>query len=512
MPSPIIQLHHITKQFGNVIANDSVDLAIYSGEIHALVGENGAGKTTLMNILYGLLRPDSGDILIDDKATKIDSPTTAIKNGIGMVHQHFMLIPPFTITENIILGQEPNRLRIFIDKQRARHQVDAVSREYGLRINSQDRIEHIGVGTEQRVELIKILYREAKILILDEPTAVLTPQETEELFTILRQFKQQGKTIIFITHKLNEVMELTDRITVMKSGKIVGILETAKTSKEEIARLMVGRDVLFQVKKSPANPGQTVLEVKHVNAINNNKLPILKNISFSIQSGEILGIAGVEGNGQTELVEVLTGLRKYISGEIRLLETNVKSYSPSELYAQQLAHIPEDRLKRGLVLEYNIAENLILGRHQEKRFIRFGFLNAKRILNNAIQLTKYYDIRPRNPKATALNLSGGNQQKIIIARELSRNPKLLIAAQPTRGLDIGATEFVHQQLISVRDQNVAVLLISADLSEIMALSDRIAIMYEGRIVAIVKTDKTSIREIGLYMTGVTNETVLKKSN
>lgn len=504
MPSPIIKMHHITKQFGAVVANDSVDLEITPGEIHALVGENGAGKTTLMNILYGLLGADSGDIYINDKLTKIDSPTTAIKNGIGMVHQHFMLIPPFTVTENVILGKEPNRFRFLIDKLRAKQQVEAVSREYGLKVDPNNKIERIGVGIEQRVELIKILYREAKILILDEPTAVLTPQETDELFSILRQFRQQGKTIIFITHKLNEVIELSDRITVMKSGKAVGVLNTVETSKEEIARLMVGRDILFQVKKTPAQLGETILEVAQVNAVNNKKLAILKDISFSIQAGEILGIAGVEGNGQTKLVEVLTGLRKISSGEIYLFEKKITNHSPVELFAQHIAHIPEDRLRRGLVLDFTVAENLILGRHQEPSFTRLGVLNSEQIWHNADKLINDYDIRPRNPKAYAWKLSGGNQQKVIIARELSRNPKLLIAAQPTRGLDIGATEFIHQQIIAVRDKSVAVLLISADLSEVMFLSDRIAVIYEGRIVDIVTTDKTNIRELGLMMTGATS--------
>ncbi|MDI6782831.1 MAG: ABC transporter ATP-binding protein [bacterium] len=495
-------MHRITKRFGAVIANDAVDIEISPGEIHALVGENGAGKTTLMNILYGLLRPDSGEIDIDGKPTKLDSPATAIKNGIGMVHQHFMLIPPFTVTENVILGNEPNRFRVLINKLRAKQQVESVSTKYGLKVDPNSKIEHIGVGLEQRVELIKTLYRGARILILDEPTAVLTPQETDELFNILRQFKQQGKTIIFITHKLNEVMELSDRITVMKSGKVVGALKTAETSKEEIARLMVGRDVLFQVKKSPAQPGAQVLEVSRVNAVNNKKLPILKDVSFSIRAGEILGIAGVEGNGQTELVETLTGLRKINSGQIRLFGNNIANSTPRNLFSQHLAHIPEDRIKRGLVLDYTVADNLILGRHWESEFTRFAVLDSERILQNANELINTYDIRPRNPKLFARYLSGGNQQKVIIARELSRAPKLLIASQPTRGLDIGATEFIHQQLISARDKGVAVLLVSADLSEIMFLSDRIAVMYEGRIVGIVDAEKTNIRELGLMMTGV----------
>ncbi|MCX7920051.1 MAG: ABC transporter ATP-binding protein [bacterium] len=495
-------MRQITKRFGSIIANDAVDLDIVPGEIHALVGENGAGKTTLMNILYGLLHPDSGSIYIKNNLVTFHNPNDAIRQGIGMVHQHFMLIPPFTVTENVILGNEPRRFAYMLNKLSAQAKVKTVSTEYGLQIDPESKIYQLGVGQAQRVELIKTLYRGAEILILDEPTAVLTPQESDELFSILQQFKQQGKTIIFITHKLNEVMELSDRITVMKSGKVVGRLTTRSTTKEEVARLMVGREVLFHIQKPPAKPAEIVLELEKVSAINSQKITILKNISFTLRAGEILGIAGVEGNGQTELIECITGLRKIHSGYIRFLNVNITNLPTRKILQLPIGHIPEDRLKRGLILDYTISDNLILGRHWESNFSHHGFLRLKNIEDNAQKLMRTYDIRPTNPYFLVRNLSGGNQQKVVIARELSRLPKLLIAAQPTRGLDIGATEYIHQQLIDARTQGAGILLVSADLSEILLLSDQIAVMYEGKIVGIVPAEQTDSRQLGLMMTGV----------
>ena len=509
--SPLaVEMRDITKAWPGVVANDHVHLAVRKGEIHALVGENGAGKTTLMNILYGLIHPDSGEILINGQPAHITGPRDAIRLGIGMVHQHFMLIPPLTVAENIVLGHEPGSTTSVYEVKKARELILQLSKQYGLPIDPDVRIERLSVGLQQRVEILKVLYRAAGILIMDEPTGVLTPQETFELFGVLRGLVAQGKTIIFITHKLREVLELSDRITVLRRGKNAGELITRETSQAEIARMMVGREVLLRVNKTPAHTGPVVLHVEDVYAQSDRGLDVLRGVSFDVRAGEILGIAGVEGNGQSELVETLTGMRKITSGKITL--TGVKDGQVGKMHdlttmnAREerragLAHIPEDRRGSGLVLTDSIADNIILGRQRWPQFSWRGFVLAlRRIVNWAKKLIADFDIRTSSAEAPARALSGGNQQKIIIAREFSANPMALIASQPTRGVDIGAIEFIHRRLIEQRDAGKAVLLISAELDEIRSLSDRIAVMYEGKIVDIVSPDATE-EQLGILMTG-----------
>jgi general nucleoside transport system ATP-binding protein len=505
-----VELRNISKAWPGVVANDSVNLSVRKGEVHALVGENGAGKTTLMNILYGLIHPDSGEILINGQPATISGPRDAIRLGIGMVHQHFMLIPPLTVAENIVLGHEPGSVTSIYEVKKARELILQLSKQYALPIDPDVRIEKLSVGLQQRVEILKVLYRAADILIMDEPTGVLTPQETFELFGVLRGLVAQGKTIIFITHKLREVLELSDRITVLRRGKNVGELITRETNQAEIARLMVGREVLLRVNKTPAHPGPVVLHVEDVHAQSDRGLEILHGVSFDVRAGEILGIAGVEGNGQSELVEALTGMRKITSGKIALTTVKDgqagKTYDVTTMNAREerragLAHIPEDRRGSGLVLTDSIEDNMILGRQRWPLFSWNGFvLFLRRIANWAKKLIAEFDIRTSSAEAPARALSGGNQQKIIIAREFSANPMALIASQPTRGVDIGAIEFIHRRIIEQRDAGKAVLLISAELDEIRSLSDRIAVMYEGKIVDIVSPDATE-EQLGILMTG-----------
>ena len=503
MPEILLEMKNITKRFPLVLANDKVNFSVYKGEIHALVGENGAGKTTLMSILYGLYQADSGEIRINGKKVNIANPNVAIQLKIGMVHQHFMLVPPLTVTENVILGMEPKKNNIFIDIKNATKKVEEISKGIGFKIDPNAKIENISVGIQQRVEIIKVLYRGAEILVMDEPTAVLTPQEVEELFGILNSLKKQGKTIIFITHKLNEVQDVSDRITVMRRGKVVGVKKTKETNKEEIASMMVGRKVIFRVSKQAHDFGKNVLKITKLNALNNKRLPALKDISLEIKGGEILGIAGVEGNGQTELVEVITGLRKAKKGKIFLYDKDITNDSPREVKEEKIAHIPEDRRQRGIVSSFTVAENLILGPHYRKPFNNGFSLNLNLIGKHANELIKQFDIRPSNKDNLLKSLSGGNQQKVIVARELYGKPILLIAAQPTRGLDVGSIEFVHQQIVNERDKGKGVLLVSADLEEILSLSDRIAVIYEGKIVAFLDPRKTDEKELGLLMTGST---------
>jgi len=499
-----VEMRKITKQFPLVFANDDVSFTVQKGEIHALVGENGAGKTTLMNILYGLLRSDSGTIAVNGQDVNFSDPGDAIDHGIGMVHQHFMLIPPLTVAENVVLGKEPSR-RGFVDGARANQIVRDLSNQYGLRVDPTARVETLSVGIEQRIEIIKVLYRGAEILILDEPTAVLTPQEVEELFEILWSLKTQGKTIIFITHKLQEVMAISDMVTVMRRGKVVGRVATKATSKSEIATMMVGREVLFRVERGLAHPGADVLKVENLHALNNKRLPALRGVSFTVRQGEILGIAGVEGNGQTELVEVLTGLRKAEQGQVYLDATAITNLSPQLVRERGIGHIPEDRHRRGLVLDFTVAQNMVLGIHYRPPFVkRLGFfdvINFAPIKEKAARLIAEFDVRPPDQENLAGNLSGGNQQKVIVAREFDQNPKLMVAAQPTRGLDVGSTEFIHQRLIQARDASKAVLLISADLEEILSLSDRIAVIYEGQIVGVLNPEEATEERLGLMMTG-----------
>jgi general nucleoside transport system ATP-binding protein len=456
-----------------------------------------------MNILYGLLRPDSGDMVIHGQPAHFSGPGDAIAKGIGMVHQHFMLIPPLTVAENVILGKEPARQGV-VNLSKANQIVRDLSEQYGLKVDPTVKVETLSVGIEQRIEIIKVLYRGADILILDEPTAVLTPQEVDELFEILRALKQEGKTIIFITHKLQEVMAISDAVTVMRRGQMVGRVATEDTSKSEIATMMVGREVLFRVKRDKARPGNEVLTVHNLHASDNKGLPALRGVSFGVRQGEILGIAGVEGNGQTELVEVLTGLRKAQQGDVALSGAPITNLSPRLVREQGVGHIPEDRHRRGLVLNYTIADNLVLGIHHRPPFVkRLGIdvINFGPIREKAERLVREFDVRPPDYENLAGNLSGGNQQKVIVAREFDQDPQLMIAAQPTRGIDVGSIEFIHQRLIQARDAGKAVLLVSADLEEILSLSDRIAVMYEGEIVGILDPDEATEERLGLMMTG-----------
>jgi ABC-type uncharacterized transport system ATPase subunit len=498
-----VEMHHVSKQFPLVIANDDVTFSVQKGEIHALVGENGAGKSTLMNILYGLFHADSGTITVKGKNVHFLGPGDAIAHGIGMVHQHFMLIPPLTVAENVVLGQEPSR-KGFVDTVKANKIVQALSDQYKLKVDPAAKVETLSVGIEQRIEIIKVLYRGAEIMILDEPTAVLTPQEVDELFEILRALKEQGKTIIFITHKLREVMAVSDTVTVMRRGKVVGTVATKNTTRQEIATMMVGRQVLFRVERTPAAPGEIVLEVKDLSALNNKNLPALRDISFSVREGEILGIAGVEGNGQTELAEVLTGLRKAQSGTVELNGQVITNCSPRVIREHGTGHIPEDRQRRGLVLNFTVAQNMVLGIHYRPPFVRdlgLDVINFGPIREKAQRLLQEFDIRPADQENLAGNLSGGNQQKVIVAREFDQNPKLLIAAQPTRGIDVGSIEFIHQRLLQARSKGKAILLISADLEEILSISDRIAVMYEGQIAGTLDPAEATEERLGLMMTG-----------
>lgn len=505
-----VELRNICKSWPGVVANDHVNLQVRKGEIHALVGENGAGKSTLMNILYGLIRPDEGEILINGQVVQIKGPRDAIQLGIGMVHQHFMLIPPLTVSENIVLGSEPGGLASLFKAREARAQIKELSKLYGLPINPDTKIEKLSVGLQQRVEILKVLYRAADILVMDEPTGVLTPQESFELFTVLRGLVDQGKTIIFITHKLREVLELSDNITVLRRGKNVGRLVTRGTNQAEIARMMVGREVLLRVNKTQASPGPVVLNVENVSAQSDRGLEVLHEVNFEVHAGEILGIAGVEGNGQSELVQVITGMRKVNTGKITITQVNdgyagttrdITTMNASTERLIGVAHIPEDRRESGLVLQASVADNMILGRQHWPQFTTGGImLSFNKIKNWAKKLIAEYDVRAASVDSTARSLSGGNQQKLIIAREFSADPLLLVAAQPTRGVDIGAIEFIHRRIIEQRDAGKAVLLVSAELDEIRSLSDRIAVIYEGKIVDIVSSDATE-EELGILMTG-----------
>ncbi len=496
-----VEMRGITKQFPGVLANDHVDFSVRAGEIHALVGENGAGKSTLMNILYGLIHPDSGEIHIDGKPVHMAGPRDAISLGIGMVHQHFMLIPVFSVGENIMLGREPVTGTDFYDHSRARKAINDLTKRYGLALDPDARMGDLPVGLQQRAEIVKVLYRGAGILILDEPTGVLTPQETKELFVVLRDLVKSGKTIIFISHKLKEVLDISDRITVMRRGKVVGHLTTRDTSEEEIATLMVGRAVLLRVDKKPAKPGAVVLKVEDVSANSDRGVPALKGVTFELRQGEILGIAGVEGNGQSELMEVIAGTRRSTGGHILLGDRDITTYDARTERDAGVAFIPEDRRGTGLVLSFSIAENSILGR---ERSLTFSWnelvLKLVAIRDWARKLVKEFDIRTPSIDVAARNLSGGNQQKVIVAREMGSKPKVLLAAQPTRGVDIGAIEFIHRRIVQERDGGTAVLLVSAELDEVRSLSDRIAVMYEGKIVSIESPD-TPEERLGLLMTG-----------
>ncbi len=504
---PIIEMRDIVKVYPNgVVADDGINLSIEKGEIHALVGENGAGKTTLMKILYGMEQPTAGEILIDGKPMHFHSSQDAINAGIGMVHQNFMLIPSFTVAENIVLGQEPAR-RGLLDKQEAIRITEELSRQYGLRVEAEAIIDVINVGMRQRVEILKTLYRGAQILILDEPTAVLTPQETQELFQAVRVLVEQGKTVIFITHKLREVKEISDRVTVMRAGRVMGIVPTTEATRESLARMMVGRDVFLNIEKPAEKRGEKVMEVKKISYITDTGRPMLRDVSFNVYAGEILGVAGVEGNGQTELVEVLTGLRPAASGEALVCGKMVINKTPREVRLAGVAHIPEDRLTNGLAMAASIDENLIVDRYFRAPFHRGFSIDYGQVFGLGRKLIGEYDIRTPSGRLPVASLSGGNMQKVIVAREFSSEPELLIAAQPTRGIDVGATEFIRGQLVKKRTEGTGVLLVSADLAEVMSLSDRLIVMYEGQITGVFPdAANVSEEELGLYMLGVKRQT------
>ncbi len=501
-PAPVLELRGITKAFPGVLANDHIDMTLREGEIHALLGENGAGKTTLMNVLYGLYTQDEGDIFIRGERATIADPNDAIAQGIGMVHQHFMLVPVLTVTENVMLGVESIKNGVFLDQAKAARRVETISKQYGLQVDPDAYIKDLSVGVQQRVEIIKLLYREADILILDEPTAVLTPQEVEDLFDIIQTLVDRGKSVIFITHKLNEVMDIADSITVLRNGRVVGTTTPQETSESDLAAMMVGREVVLQVEKGAARPEETVLEVEDLRVIDDRGNVAVDGVSFQVRAGEVLGVAGVQGNGQTELVEALTGLREVASGQTRILGKDVTGASPRRILEQGVAHVPEDRQKDGLVLSFPVADNLVLNTYYVDPFARLVVLNQDEILAAAEKRVREFDVRTPSVLAPVSNLSGGNQQKVIVAREFSRPIKLLIASQPTRGLDVGSIEYIHGRIIEKRDEGTAVLLVSPELEEVMSLSDRIAVMYEGEIVDILTAGEATREEIGLLMAGV----------
>jgi ABC-type uncharacterized transport system ATPase subunit len=500
MAAPALELKQISKRYPLVLANDQINLDLRWGEVLAIVGENGAGKSTLMKIVYGLVKPDQGDIFIDGQRADIRGSADAIRQGIGMVHQHFMLVDPFSVLENVILGAEPVTMRQ-IDRNRARAEVAALLRELDFDLELDTPIEELPVGLQQRVEILKALYRKARILILDEPTAVLTPQEATDLFRFLRQFVAGGGAVIFISHKLAEVIEVSDRVTVIRDGRVVGTVATAQTNVRELARMMVGREVILTVQKKPPQPGDVVLEVKHLAVNHTNKKHAITDISFQVKAGEILGIAGVEGNGQSELVEAITGLRPY-QGQI-LYHGQPLPQKARAVREWGLSHIPEDRNARGLVLDFSTRENLILGDHYRSPQAGFlGFIDEQVLEDQAQQVVQAFDVRPRSTHLEARRYSGGNAQKIIVGRELSRHPKMLIAAQPTRGVDIGAIEFIHENVVAARDQGLGVLLVSADLNEVLSLADRILVFFEGQIMGELTPAEATEEKLGLLMAGL----------
>ncbi len=495
----MLELKNITKTFGNVTANNDVSIKIEKGTIHAIVGENGAGKSTIMRIAYGFYKADSGEIFVDGKPVQIKSPQDAINLGIGMVHQHFMLVDTMTVGENIILGAEGGN-PAGIDWKKANADVLALSNELRLGVSPKAVIEDLSVGAQQRVELLKALYRKAELLILDEPTAVLTPQEVEDFFNILRQMREQGKTIVIITHKLEEVLAISDDVTVMRDGKVVGNVKTSETNAKDLARMIVGRDVLLRVEKSNATPRESVLSIENL-SVRGKHGEALKSVSLNVRAGEIVGIAGVEGNGQTEIIEAIAGLIGIQEGSIKLLGNEISKLSVRKRTELGIAHIPEDRHKRGLLLDSDLEENSILGVHYRAPVSANGFLNSAVIEKRTKEIIENFDVRPPNPELYAKNLSGGNQQKLIIGREFELNPKLLLVSQPTRGVDIGAIEFIHRKLIALRDSGSAILLVSAELEEVKALADRLLVIYKGKFVGEVDPKVTSDEEIGLLMTG-----------
>ena len=508
-PQYVIEMLHITKEFPGIKANDDITLQLRKGEIHALLGENGAGKSTLMSVLFGLYQPEEGEIRKNGKPVKINDPNDATALGIGMVHQHFKLIDVFTVLDNIILGAEDTKLG-FLQKKAARQKVQELSQRYGLRVDLDAKVEDITVGMQQRVEILKMLYRDNEILIFDEPTAVLTPQEIDELMQIMKNLAAEGKSILFISHKLAEIMAVADRCTVLRKGKYIGTVNTKDTTPAELSAMMVGRNVNFHVEKKPAEPGDVVLEVKNMTMASKvHKNNAVKNVSFQVRRGEIVCIAGIDGNGQTELVYGLTGLEPLVSGELFLCGQDITHTSIRKRSTMGMSHIPEDRHKHGLVLDYSLEDNMVLQRYFEPEFTdKAGFLRRKNIRGYAERLIEQYDVRSgQGPVTIARSMSGGNQQKAIVAREIDKDPELLVAVQPTRGLDVGAIEYIHRQLVAQRDEGKAVLLVSLELDEVMDVPDRILVMYEGEIVGELDPKTTTQEELGLYMAGAKRDEV-----
>ena len=507
-PTYVIEMLHITKEFPGIKANDDITLQLKKGEIHALLGENGAGKSTLMSVLFGLYQPDEGVIKKDGKEVQINDPNDATALHIGMVHQHFKLIDVFTVLDNIILGAEDTRLG-FLSRKAAREKVLALSERYGLKVDLDAKIENITVGMQQRVEILKMLYRDNEVLIFDEPTAVLTPQEIEELMEIMRGLTREGKSILFISHKLNEIMEVSDRVTVLRKGRYVGTVDTSATTQEELSRMMVGRPVQLVVEKDPAQPAEPVLTVEHLRVPSRlYKHDAVKDVSFTARAGEIVCIAGIDGNGQTDLVYALTGLEKPSGGRITLCGHDITHAAIQDRSKAGMSHIPEDRHKHGLILDFTLEQNLVLQRFQEPQFQSHGFIRFDQTRKYAEKLIAQYDVRSgQGPVTIARSMSGGNQQKAIVAREIDRDKPLIVAVQPTRGLDVGAIEYIHGELVKQRDEGKAVLLVSLELDEVMNLSDRILVMYEGQIVGEFDPKQTTVEELGLYMAGAKRQEV-----
>lgn len=496
----VIEMLGIRKQFGDFVANDDITLQLQKGEIHALLGENGAGKSTLMNVLFGLYQPEAGQIKVNGKEVQITDPNKANELGIGMVHQHFMLVENFTVTENIILGSEPTKMGL-INIRKAAKKVKSLSEQYGLNVDPYAKIEDISVGMQQRVEILKTLYRGAEMLIFDEPTASLTPQEIEELIQIMKRLIAEGKSIILITHKLKEIMEVSDRVTIIRKGKGIGTVTTAETNPDQLAEMMVGRQVVFKTEKTPAHPKEVILQVENLTVTDNRNIERVKNLNLSVRAGEIVGIAGIDGNGQSELIEAITGLRKVSSGKVTLKGKDLTNLKPRKITETGVGHIPQDRHKHGLVLDYPISYNIALQTYYQKPISKAGIIDYKEVNKLAKAIIEEYDVRTPSPSTEARALSGGNQQKAIIGREVNRDPELLIAALPTRGLDVGAIEFIHRRLIEQRDKGKAVLLISFELDEVMNVSDSIAVIHDGSIIDTVKPQETTEQKLGLLMAG-----------
>jgi simple sugar transport system ATP-binding protein len=502
MSEPVVELRDITKRFPGVLANDKVNLTVERGSVHALLGENGAGKTTLMNVLYGLYEPTAGEVVLDGQPRTFDSPRDAIDAGVGMIHQHFMLADPMTITENITLGNEPTKFGgLVVDRERAREEVVELRDRYGFDVDPDARVEDVSVGVQQRVEILKTLYRGAEVLIFDEPTAVLTPQEAEDLFAVMESLTDQGKTIIFITHKLGEAMAAADEITVLRDGENVGTVPAGDTTREELAELMVGREVLLDVQKEPSSPGDVVLEVSDLSVEDNRGVEVVEDISFTVRAGEVFGIAGVDGNGQSELVAAITGMRGAEGGRVAFEGSDVTDDSRRERIDAGLSYIPANRQEEGLVMPFDLVENGLLGSQHSAPFARNGRIDWGHAADHAEGIIEEYDVRPPNARTEAKSLSGGNQQKFIVGREFTRDPRLLVAAHPTRGVDVGSNEFIHERLLELRAAGAAVLLVSSKLEEVTALADRLAVMHDGQFVATVDPERITEETLGLLMAG-----------